>query len=169
MADAITKVLNMDVWSISRKLVRMMEETTKSQSSNVLGLHPADVSRFTSYLTDLNGLVDHIQRNPVLDLPETTPKEYDVGAMPEATRVENEALVDMQVLINLAWNELCNSQSIRYGCRLLTFDEARLRAILAKITSLLAYAAEQYPLDMPESTPRAEISGPGRTGIQPAK
>jgi hypothetical protein len=147
----------------------MMEETAKSQSSNVLGLHPADVVRFTAYIKDLNGLVDHIQANPILDLPETTPKEYDVGVIPEATRVENEALVDMQVLINLAWGELCNSQSIRYGCRLLTFDEARLRSILGKMTSLLTYAAAQYPLDMPESTPRAEMSGAGRTGLQPTK
>lgn len=163
----MAKVLNADVDGMSRRLVRIYEELENAQSANVLDMHPADMTRVVSYLDDLNGHVDWVQAQPILDFPETTPTEYDVGDIPPVKRVENEAVMDALNIVRLAWRELVNSQSIRYGCRLITHDETRLRSYLAKLTALLAYISEHQPLDMPESSPRAEVTGTGRTGLSP--
>ena len=164
MADGI--VYNHDVAGIHRRINRFISELTLSASSNISMTNDHDQARLQTYLDAIRTYRDWVVDQPLLDLPETNQRTIQLDANPAQQTVENESIVDVIRMLELARDEIVNSQSARHASGLIPFDEARLTALVEKIQAFLDnYIAIATPLDLPESSPMRGISGPGRTGV----
>lgn len=159
-------VLNHDVVGLHSRINRFLEELIKSVSSSTSQVNVFDQERLKSYLGAILIYHDWVVGQPALDLPETHPREYALEASPVVPDVENENINDLVRLLVLAREELVNSQSARDPANLNKFDSARLLAVVAKAQAFLTeYIQKATPLDLPESSPQAVVSGSGRTGV----
>jgi len=157
---------NHDIVGIFNRMNRFIREAMKSQSSGVSQVNAFDQERLKSYLSAIRYYHDHVQGAPDLDLPETSPRLYELRLNPEVPDMENESLADICRLLELGRDELINSQSARLGAKLINFDSIRLLQIVDKCERFMAdYVAKATPLDLPESSPRAPMTGPGQQGI----
>ena len=94
------------------------------------------------------------------------PRVFEVSEPPEDVIVESEIINDLLRVMSVTRSEIVDSQSARKGAGLISFDEARARALLTKMKNYLDnYVAAVTPLDLPESSPQMEMSGPGNTGV----
>lgn len=160
------KVYNMDVAGIIRRLRRFRFETVKAVSSSLASVSEADFTRAKSYLEALTTYLNWIVAQPQLDLPESSPREIDLGEPEALTLPENEALVDLMNLYDVFEVEIGHSQSARQSTGIISHDEVRIRALIEKMNRFLDdYVAEVLPLDLPESAPLRPVTGEGRTGI----
>ena len=170
MSDAsklATTTYNIDVHSIVRRYNRMLVEVIKSQSANVSMTMPFDVTRVNSYIKAMRAYQKFVTGQPLLDCPETGPTEMVLPTNPTVPVIENESAADLCNLIEIARDELANSQSARLPTNLITFDATRQTAYLDKMDALVAYIGNAEPLDLPESSPMDAVSGPGRQGVNP--
>ena len=109
---------------------------------------------------------DFVVGQPQQDLPETHPRSYSLRENPVPPALENEMMYDIIEMFQLLRDELVNSQSARNASGLISFDSVRFLSHLSRIETYIAeYVEKATPLDMPESSPRVENSGPGRTGV----
>lgn len=145
---------------------RFRYEHYKSSSSSLGDVSEPDFTRSHSYLDAMVSYLDWIVSQPKLDLPESTPKEINLGDPEPLDLPENEAWVDIIRMYDLFEIEVGNSQSSRMGDGLIQHDETRIRAIIDKMKAFLDnYVAAVKPLDLPESVPLRSSTGPGRTGV----
>ncbi len=160
------KVLNHDIASLVRRLRRLKKEIEKSGSANVTELGTHDLKRLDSYIISIEDFKKWMVSQPLLDLPETSPIEIEIGEMPESLDMENDDLALILNLFNLLEKELVNSQSARRATGLISHDSTRFDALIEKIKKFLVdYVAKNSPLDQPESSPMVASTGAGRTGI----
>lgn len=161
-------VFNDDVAGIYRRINRYIEEAFKSASSNVADMNTFDQARLMSYLTDISTFLDWVVGQPQLDLPETHPKPTTLADPPTVPDIENSMIQDMVRLFERCRDECIQSQSARNATGLISFDEARIRAVIAKSSAYLTqYVQQVTPIDMPESMPAMEDTGHGHGGINP--
>lgn len=158
-------VYNHDVLGIVRRVNRFIAELLKSASGGVSYLNSHDVARLRSYLAASTAYLTWVKSQPQLDLPETHPQQYEVPEAPTAVDLENDDITDIVNLWTKMRDELVNSQSARLPSSLVHHDVVRVEAILEKIVQFLAYVEQTSPLDLPESSPRAEMHPGGRTGV----
>lgn len=157
---------NDDVAGVYSRFNRFVEELVKSQSANVTALKPFDQTRFLAYLAELEALIAWVQSRPLLDLPETSPLERTLPDPVPVPELENPMVRDLVHLFERGRDELVNSQSSRQSSGLIRFDEQRVLDVISKAKSYITeYASVVTPVDLPESSPRASSTGPGRTGI----
>ena len=162
----MASVNNHDIVGLYNRINRFLDEIHKSSSSAVSEYNEFDMTRSKSYLEAIDTYHDWVIAQPQLDLPETSPKTYELLAVPSITRVENESINDFVRIFTLTRDSLVNSQSARMPAGLMSYDSVRLRAITSKARNLLQdYVEPITPLDLPESSPQAPSSGAGRTGI----
>lgn len=160
------KVYNYQIAGLVRRLRRFRFETVKSASSSLAAVNGADFKRAKSYLSAVTAYIDWIVSQPQLDLPESTPREIDLGDAEQVTLPENEALVDLMVMYDLVETEIGNSQSARMGDSMISHDEKRVRDLIKKMDLFLDdYVAQIQPLDLPESAPLRSVTGSGRVGV----
>lgn len=167
MAESFPKdVFNHDVLWLYDLLRRFHTEIAKSQSAPVSGMIEPDQARLETYLGSIRQAVAWIQASPLLDMPETHPRPYELTAFPAEVDIENESLMVILRLIRAMAVELANSQSSRYSSRLQPFDESRLMAAVDKIEAFLNnfIRAQAVPLDLPESSPEENQIGSGFLG-----
>jgi hypothetical protein len=156
-------VLNHDLVSIHNRFVRFIIEAKKSTSSNSSGVNQFDVDRMRQQLADIRSRVAHVQSAPLIDLPETHPKPFVLRELMVLPDVENEDINDLCRLCELGCKELELSSSAGDPCRLNKFDHDRCVAILDKIEALIEdHIVKVTPVDLPESSPRAEGVTAGR-------
>jgi|OpeIllAssembly_1097287.scaffolds.fasta_scaffold17393_4 hypothetical protein len=167
MARAAATTFNIDVHSVVRRYNRLLFEVSKAQSSGVSFTNPFDVNRLLSYIGSMRNFQSWIVSQPLLDCPETGPTEMDLPENPKMPMLENESMMDVINLIEIARDEISNSQSARMPTNLIKFDYDRQQSYLAKVEQLLTYIAASEPLDLPESSPMADVTGPGRMGVNP--
>ena len=159
---------NMDIFGLCRRMRRYRYELAYSVSSGVAFMKKEDADRLRSYLAGLSSYKQWFQAEPDLDLPESSPKSYDIGEPEKLPTVENESIVDLINMLDTCEHELLHSQSSRLSGRLISHDERRVDALLAKCSSFLEqYISQVLPLDLPESSPLRPESGPGRKGLNP--
>ena len=159
-------VFNYQIAGLIRRLRRFRFETVKAASSSLAHVTEHDLERARAYLAAVLSYLDWVVSQPQLDLPESTPREIDLGSAEPLNMPENESLVDMMVMYDLLEIEIGNSQSARLGDSIISHDEKRVRAVAAKMESFLKdYVEIHLPLDLPESAPFREQTGPGRTGV----
>lgn len=163
-----TDVFNHDVVHLYDYLSRFHTELAKSQSAPVSGMITADQARLESYINSIRQMVTFIQGSPELDMPETHPRPYVLEAFPDEINVENESINYLLRLVRAGAVELTNSQSARIASRLHPFDQRRFDLLIDKMESYLndIIRASAVPLDLPESSPEAEIGGDGSTGTR---
>jgi hypothetical protein len=160
------KVLNHDIAGLNNRINRFIEELVKAVSSGTSQTNEFDQARLTTYLDAIDGYHAWVLAQPHLDLPETHPREIDLGDNPATPHVENEETNDMVRILAIARDELINAQSARDASGLSKFDSARLKAVTDKVRAFLTtYIKVITPLDLPESSPDAVSSGTGRVGI----
>lgn len=162
---AATSTYNIDVHSCVRRYNRMIVEAMKSQSSGISYALPFDVTRMKSYIAGMQTFLSFVVAQPLLDCPETGPTDMPLPQNPVITPIENESAMDVIHLIEIARDELANSQSSRMPTNLVKFDFDRQQSYLTKILALMAYVEKSEPLDLPESSPMAAMSGPGARGV----
>lgn len=159
-------VYNPDVAGLHRRINRFIVEMSKSASNQMSLMSEFDQNRLASYLNAIRAYVGWVVSQPHLDLPESSPKEYPLDAEPVWNLVENEAIVDILRMLELAKEEMIFGQSARMSSGLISFDVTRLTAIVNKIEKFLFdYVKIITPLDLPESSPSRVISGPGNSGV----
>ena len=159
-------VHNMDIVAINNRLNRYIEEMYKSNSSSVNNISDADKNRMVEYIDAIDGLHDWIISQPQVDLPDTTPKDYDIKKGMELAEVENESINDMLRMFEVMRDEMGNSQSARIGSGLIKQDSKRHRDMTERCRQFyIQYILNYVPLDYPESSPQEPTSGPGRQGI----
>ena len=161
-----TNTYNTDIFGLVRRINRFIVEMSKSQSSGVSKTLSFDVTRATSYITAVRVYLDWVTAQPELDLPETGPTSISLPVSPTIPEMENESTYDLCILLELARDELANSQSSRLSSNLIAFDASRLIAILDKADNFIAsYVLIVDPLDQPETSPSHPMTGPGRGGV----
>lgn len=159
-------VYNSDVAGLHRRLNRFIVEMAKSASNQSSIMSEFDQNRLASYLQAIRAYVGWVTSQPLLDLPETSPKEFVLDADPEIPVVENESITDILRMLEVAREEMVNGQSARMPCGLMKFDVGRLDAIVGKIEKFLSdYVAVITPLDLPESSPSRPIQPSGAKGV----
>lgn len=157
---------NHDLVGFYNRINRFIEEVLKSQSSNLSQVNAFDQTRLKSYLSAMRFYHDQVQGAPELDLPETTPRLYALREVPVVPDMENESCADICRLFELCRDEMVNSQSARMGAKLVSFDSVRLLQVISKCEKFLSeYVEKATPLDLPESSPRAPMTGQGYQGI----
>jgi len=157
---------NTDVYGLVRRINRFIVEIMKSQSSGVSQTISFDVARARSYLSAIVAYHDWVVAQPLLDLPETGPTYIDLPVAPTVPLFENESLYDICVLLELAREELANSQSSQLSSNLISFDSQRLMAIISKASKFITdYVTVVDPLDQPETSPMTPSTGKGITGV----
>lgn len=163
---SVTHTYNHDVLGLYNRINRFIQEAMKQSSSSVSQVNEFDLSRLKSYMSAIRFYHDHIQAEPNLDLPETSPRLYELRPAPVVPEMENESLADICRLLELGRDELMNSQSARLGAKLISFDSFRLLQIVEKCERFLSdYVEQATPLDLPESSPRVAVTGDGKKGI----
>ena len=166
MATEPATIFNHDIVMMYDMCNRFIIELYKSQSSPVSGMIEPDVIRMKSYTTALNNLHEWVQGQPLLDLPETHPREFPLESVPEPKNVESESVNMLVRLVEALRTEMVNSQSARYSSTLILHDSKRFDDIVTKINAFIdTYVATSTPLDLPESSPGEPISGSGFHGV----
>lgn len=159
-------VYNHDVVGLWDRINRFIEELSKSVSSNVSITNSFDIARLETYLNSIDRYHSWVKAQPQLDLPETSPRVYELFPAPVVPVIENEDTDDIIRMLLLARDEVVNSQSSRLGSGLIAPDSARLTAVISKARAfLIDYIIPTQPLDLPESSPAQIMSGAGRTGV----
>ena len=159
-------VYNYQIAGLIRRFRRFRYETIKAACSALAHVNEHDLIRARTYLAAVTSYLNWVVSQPQLGLPESTPRQIDMGS-PEVLSVpENESLVDLMVMYDLLESEIGNSQSARLGDSVILHDETRIRAIVAKMEAFLTdYVEVNLPMDLPESAPLREQTGPGRSGV----
>lgn len=159
-------IYNHDITGLVARLDRFYTELLKSVSSGTSELNQFDLKRTEDALAALVGYTNFLEAEPQLDLPESHQiLAWEVPDAPEKKVVESEIVNDILRLYSVLRLEMINSQSARKAAGLIKFDSARIRSIYAKLTDYLnKYVKTLTPLDLPESSPQAEMSGPGKLG-----
>ena len=164
MAD-VEFVYNHDIDGFHRRINRFLEEIVGGESGSSQ-MNQYDQQRLRSYIGSMRAYHDWVMRQSPLDLPETHPKQYTLKENPTLPDIENESAVDVCHMLELARDELVHSQSARLASGLNEFDSQRILATIGKIENFLeSYIASVTPLDLPESSPLAGQTPPGRTGV----
>jgi hypothetical protein len=159
-------VYNHDVAGLHRRMNRFIGEMAACASTNLSQLSDFDRTRLQTYLDAVRTYVAWVVAQPQLDLPETSPRSYPLEPDAVIPVVENEALIDIMNLLQLARDETVNGQSARMPAGLIKFDVSRLSAVIDKVDAFLTqYVAIVTPLDLPETSPQRAITAPGRTGV----
>lgn len=160
------KVNNHDVAGVIRRVRRFRYETVKAVSSSLASMGDADFKRAKEYLAAITAYLDWVVAQPQMDLPESSPREFDLGDQETLPIPENEALIDLENLYTTLEIEIGNSQSARMAGGLTVHDEGRVRAIVERANQFLdTYVSQIQPLDLPESTPLRPNTGAGNTGV----
>jgi hypothetical protein len=166
MAEATNITYNTDIDGLVRRINRFITEIFLAQSSGLSKTAAFDVTRMSSYTKAIRQYVSWVVSVPLLDLPETGPRPITLGANPVVPAMENESMYDVAILLELARDELINSQSSRMSSNLIKFDQNRLTAILDKVDNFIAgFISTVDPLDLPESSPMTEVTGSGLGGV----
>jgi len=166
MPIAATSTYNTDVSGLNRRMNRFIMEMALSQSSGVSQTNSFDLIRSQSYIQAVRSNMAWVVSMPSLDLPETGPTAIPLPVNPVIPAMENDSIYDLCILMELARDELVNSQSSRMSSNLIAFDADRLSAILDKADSLiLSYITVIDPLDQPETSPMSAVTGPGNRGV----
>jgi hypothetical protein len=162
----LPKTGNMNIRELVNKTNHFIKEILKSQSSGLTYINEHDIKRMNSYIKDLNLMIDWVVKQPLLDLPEVVPTEYGLLPFTEWTEPQNFKIATIAKYFMALRTEAVNSQSSRQGSGFIGPDEVRFRQILKEVENYLTtYVAESNPLDMPESTPSVEGTGPGLGGM----
>jgi len=157
---------NHDVAGLYRRINRLIIEMVKAVSNSSSLMNEYDQTRLSSYLSAIRAYVAWVVSQPQLDLPETSPRLIVLDQMPKWDLTENEAIIDVVRMLEIARDEVVNSQSSRNSSGLNKFDEARILALVTKVEAFLtSYIQTITPLDLPESSPMRELSGSGSTGV----
>ena len=101
MAGEIGHVYNHDILGLHRRINRFIEEVSKSTSSAGSQVNAHDQLRLSTYLNAIRGYHDWVIAQPLLDLPETHPRQWKLQDNPTVPDIENESAIDVVNMLEL--------------------------------------------------------------------
>lgn len=156
-------VQNMDVAGLIRRIRRFKQEIHKCNSAGLMFVTEKDLERIQSYFDSLNVYFDWMMSQPMQDFVKWHPTDIDLGVAPTLEAIENEALWDLLVMFEGLEVEVGLSGSAGMHTSMQVPDETRFREIIEKMGNFLTdYISEVQPLDVPESSPKAQLAGKGK-------
>jgi hypothetical protein len=159
-------VYNQDIRGLASRINRFIVEMMSAASANLAAVNEFDQARLQKYIDAIRTYQSWVLAQPQMDLPETSPRQYPLDPDPTIPTVENEAIRDVIVMLELARDELINSQSARHPTGMLGFDANRLGRVIDKVEAFLTtYIAVVQPLDLPESSPAQDMGPAGKSGV----
>jgi len=159
-------VYNQDIRGLASRINRFIVEMMSAASANLAAVNEFDQGRLQLYINAIRTYQTWVLSQPQMDLPETSPRQYPLDPDPAIPTVENEAIRDVIVMLELARDELINAQSARHPTGLLPFDSTRVSRVIDKVeTFLTTYIAVVQPLDLPESSPSQAMGPAGKSGV----
>ena len=167
MEYTVKEVLNQDIAGLVERVDEVIFEIAHSQSANLTDMRPFDRTRIDEYNAMLNRYAAWIANAPMVDRPETHPRQYPIKYISEAVSidVENKGLRDLMRSYQAIISEMSNSQSAKQGNGLTVHDKRRFDLEMTKIENFLVeYVDQTQPLDMPESAPSSDAVQPGLRG-----
>lgn len=159
------KVYNHDIASMIARLRRFKQELHKSVSANLSEFSNADKVRLVTYLESIQKFKDWAVAQPELDLPESSPKEFDLGETVKFAEIENLDITAVMRLLDVLEIEMANSQSARKPAGLTKHDSVRFDNVVTKIHTFIEDFVSSENLDLPESSPATGMSGAGNVGV----
>ncbi|HET6427812.1 MAG TPA: hypothetical protein VFJ30_05350, partial [Phycisphaerae bacterium] len=100
-----------------------------------------------------------------VDAPEASPYPIILPDWPEFAQVENESCNALLRMLHITGLSLRNAESARLVGGLQIHDSKRLTDLIQRTRNLLEnFIRPTEPTDMPDSSPQAEMSGPGAGG-----
>ena len=155
MAESFPEgVTNRDVRWVHEELVKYYTEMVRSQSAGNSGMRQSDVDRALSYVNAIDTYMNWAQSLPELDFPESHPTKRPLSVFPDWVDVDSEAVDALADMFRTLAIENANSQSAKDSNKYKPADEARVRAVLARITSFINdFVTKATPVDTPESLP----------------
>lgn len=146
------KVLSQDIAFLVKRSRVLREEMKKAVSNNTNFISGPDRIRIDSYFKALTDFKAWIVAQPFMDLPKTSPREYDLGESPIVPELENlDAMVILELMKTLE-EEIAYSQSSRMTSGMIDQDSTRWDLNVLKIEKfLLEYVDKNSPLDRPDS------------------
>jgi hypothetical protein len=158
---------NIHVPELYNMIIRFIVEVQKSQSANTSVNNDFDLKRYKTYFNALRVKISVMKHPSSLDLPETDPYLFALRELPELVDKENEVINQLSLFMRAMALELRKSQSADNSSGIVSFDRTRLLALVEECeTYITDYAMNVQPLDLPESTPRAPVQGPGLDGTR---
>lgn len=161
-----TATCNVEVWWYAARINRFIIELQKSQSSNINGAISFDMTRTRSYIAAQIKALETIASMPNVDLPETGPTLLPLPAPPTILYTENDTVNLLVQWLEISRDELTNSASARRPCGIEKFDFDRALSYLNRMGKVCDYQGSVDPLDLPESTPREDVTPAGELGVQ---
>lgn len=158
-------VYNHDIASMIARLRRFKQELHKSVSASISEYSNADKTRLLSYLISIQKFKDWVVNQPELDLPESSPRLFELGPAPILSVIENLDTSVIMRLFDVLEVEIANSQSARKPAGLTSHDSKRFDDVIIKVHTFLEDFLKGENLDLPESSPMALMPGHGHTGI----
>jgi hypothetical protein len=158
---------NHDVAGLVRRLDRALVEVTKSQSTNISGTLPFDITRLQAIIASARSYRAWMSAEPFLDSPATTPLFIEVPCFGVVVAMDNDSAWDVAQLLDTAILELQSADSGRISNGFpVAKDGERFDAFIMRIEKLLQnFMMKVEPMDYPESSPRASSTGQGNTGL----
>ena len=157
-----TEVQNQDVAGLHKRIIRFREEMIKSGSAGLSEFNSFDQERLMTYIKACRTYIGWAVAQPELDLPESHPRQFPLLEIVPAPEMDNEMVLDVVRLLEVALVEIANSQSARRPAGLVGFDEKRILAVLEKIERYITdYVQAASPLDLPETSPQAALPAQG--------
>lgn len=146
------KVLSQDVAFLVKRARVLRESMTKAVSNNSNYISPADRLRIDAYLKALKDFKAWIIAQPFMDLPQTSPREYDLGEGTPVPELENlDAMVVLE-LVKTMEDEIALSQSARMPTNMIDQDSVRFDENIKRVEQFLSqYVDANSPLDRPDS------------------
>jgi hypothetical protein len=157
---------NIHVPELYHMIVRFLVEMQLSQSANTSINNDFDLARYKTYFNALRVKIGVMKHPSFLDLPETDPFTFELRPLPAIKDVENEVVAQLSLFMRAMALELTRSQTARNSSGIVSFDRTRQLALVSECeTYLTDYAMKVQPLDLPETSPRAPLQGPGLDGL----
>lgn len=159
------KVYNHDIASLISRLRRFKQELHKSVSANLSEFSEADKTRLMTYIDSIQKFKNWAVAQPELDLPESSPKEFDLGEPVKYAEIENLDISAVMRLLEVLEIEMANSQSARKPAGLTKHDSVRFDTVVLKVHTFIEEFVNGENLDLPESSPGTAMSGAGNVGV----
>ena len=146
------QILSQDITFLVKRARVLRAEMTKAVSNNTNFISGPDRIRIDSYLKALKDFKGWIVSQPFMDLPKTSPKQYDLGPSPIVPEMENMDSMVILELMKTAEEEVALSQSGQMTSGLIEQDADRWDKNILKVEKFLTeYVDSNSPLDRPDS------------------
>lgn len=175
MADAVqmtpkvtpTATINIELWYAYAKMNRWIIEVNRCNSANGNNVYAPDLIRWKTYVSEWRAMIGMIAKIGDMDVPKTGSVFLQLRPPPQIQYVENDQVNLFVQWLEVARDELLNSESSRRISGMAEPDVKRQAEYWTHAEEIIAYIEATQPRDLTESAPREAAVDPSLTGVNP--